>query len=248
MQKSIIVGEKSEGKSKPIPAITLDIRLEIKQPNDSTFDIHLNKINESFNVLAISGTWVRSSGQIIDDIRDVNDNCLQPGQFQKLLKYWDRWHLNDMRPGCVHQMGIDVLKRVNVIGIGVNIYKIKDKGIQSLFKLLYCQDVNEIKSKLAELEPIHHYSKGNSKLIDLILKIKENQCNGIIYKPTNDFETEWLEIIRFDEGEKAINWTRPFEHPEGMLGRKCDQCGYAYGTKWLLEQLPNEVIDFFESL
>lgn len=49
------------------------------------------------------------------------------------------------------------------------------------------------------------------------------------------------------EGQKSdswnlLGWVRPDEHPEGLLGVPCPTCGYKYGTSWLREELPAEVI------
>lgn len=42
--------------------------------------------------------------------------------------------------------------------------------------------------------------------------------------------------------QKAIGWLKPDEHPDGMLNRPCDVCGYKYGSAWLHEPVPAEVI------
>jgi len=38
------------------------------------------------------------------------------------------------------------------------------------------------------------------------------------------------------------------EDPNGMLGKPCEVCGYKYGTDWLFEEVPQEVIKYLESL
>jgi len=40
---------------------------------------------------------------------------------------------------------------------------------------------------------------------------------------------------------------RPDEHPEGLLTKPCPVCGYKYGTAWLKEALPPEVVAEIES-
>ncbi len=39
-----------------------------------------------------------------------------------------------------------------------------------------------------------------------------------------------------------VGMLRPDEHPDGLLGRKCPECGYAYGSKWLYEPIPEDDI------
>lgn len=36
----------------------------------------------------------------------------------------------------------------------------------------------------------------------------------------------------------------PSEHPGGVLGLACAICGYEYGTKWLHEDVPEDVLEF----
>lgn len=47
---------------------------------------------------------------------------------------------------------------------------------------------------------------------------------------------------------KAAGWVYPREHPRGLLGRPCEVCGYRYGSAWLKEEVPAEVLAFLESL
>jgi len=50
-------------------------------------------------------------GQTLDTVRAVAERGTLTAPFtretiQKLLAIWDRWHLNDMRPGCPHQRAL----------------------------------------------------------------------------------------------------------------------------------------------
>jgi hypothetical protein len=38
------------------------------------------------------------------------------------------------------------------------------------------------------------------------------------------------------------------EHPEGLLSKPCEVCGYKYGTEWRIETVPSDVIAFLDSL
>ncbi len=40
-----------------------------------------------------------------------------------------------------------------------------------------------------------------------------------------------------------LTWVRPDEHPDGLLAKPCEECGYRYGTQWIYEEIPQEVID-----
>lgn len=39
-----------------------------------------------------------------------------------------------------------------------------------------------------------------------------------------------------------LTWVRPDEHPEGLLTVPCPECGYKYGTAWLREEVPHDVL------
>ena len=40
----------------------------------------------------------------------------------------------------------------------------------------------------------------------------------------------------------------PNEHPDGMLCKPCEVCGYAYGSQWLREEVPADVLAFLAAL
>ena len=43
-------------------------------------------------------------------------------------------------------------------------------------------------------------------------------------------------------------WVHRHEHPEGLLCEPCPTCGYRYGTAWLYEEVPEEVLRELASL
>jgi hypothetical protein len=64
-------------------------------------------------------------------------------------------------------------------------------------------------------------------------------------KPTNTYG-------RHFEGQQtdswnSLGWIRRSEHPEGLLSHPCPECGYEYGTAWLMEELPAYVQETLES-
>lgn len=61
--------------------------------------------------------------------------------------------------------------------------------------------------------------------------------------PTNKY-------VKFG-GNTLSSWNMAVWLPEsqgGLLGKACSVCGYRYGTAWLFEELPQYVLDWFESL
>lgn len=45
-----------------------------------------------------------------------------------------------------------------------------------------------------------------------------------------------------------LAWVRQDEHPDGLLMKPCPECGYKYGSAWLKEAVPAEVIDRLKAL
>ena len=43
-------------------------------------------------------------------------------------------------------------------------------------------------------------------------------------------------------------WVTQDEHKDGLLSKPCLVCGYKYGTKWLKEALPDDVVSYLEKL
>jgi hypothetical protein len=50
-------------------------------------------------------------------------------------------------------------------------------------------------------------------------------------------------VNRDEKGIFAI-WVTEKEHPKGLLMKKCPICDYPYGSKWLFEEVPQDVIDW----
>lgn len=45
-----------------------------------------------------------------------------------------------------------------------------------------------------------------------------------------------------------LGWVRPDEHPAGLLTLPCWYCGYRYGTAWLREEVPADVLRMLRQL
>ena len=112
-----------------------------------------------------------SCGQCVDAAREID---------QEFANMWDRWHLNDMRPGCEHQRAEQWDKR-----------------------------------PIDPTKPLNSYGK--------------------------HFDRQLL------DSWNMLAWVDPTEHPDGLLTKPCPTCGYKYGTGWLLEKVPEKVLEYFAS-
>jgi len=45
-----------------------------------------------------------------------------------------------------------------------------------------------------------------------------------------------------------LAWVNREEHPDGLLSYPCPVCGYKYGSSWLREEVPSDVLDFLRNL
>lgn len=59
-------------------------------------------------------------------------------------------------------------------------------------------------------------------------------------KPTDTYGKHFAGQL-FDSWNMLV-WVSRDEHPEGLLSYPCPTCGYKYGTAWLTEQIPADVL------
>ena len=175
-----------------------------------------------------SGNCLGSCGQIQDDIV-IKD--FAPGWNQQMLdefiNVWNKWHLNDMRAGCEHQRAekwgeeeITVVEYSLNTDIWQEQNKVKEKSIEILTK-----------NKKAEISDWEH------KILNMPPSIK-----------LPDYEQPPKDYTERSRKTKLSRWFCEKEHPKGVLKKPCPVCGYKYGSKWLYEEVPKEVLDFLLSL
>ena len=111
------------------------------------------------------------------------------------------------------------------------------------YSLSYCQgDGVSVYGKLA-FEDIFNILKGNGY---------PTLVEGI--EPFTEKEIKTLRFYASEEGTLNVDinrrypWISYTEHELGFLGKKCPVCGYRYGTAWIKEDVPQEVIDWLFAL
>jgi hypothetical protein len=61
-------------------------------------------------------------------------------------------------------------------------------------------------------------------------------------------KAKWDEKLLDDTKPATQNnmatWTYRKDNPKGLLAEPCPECGYKYGTAWLFETIPADVIEF----
>ena len=179
-----------------------------------------------------NGNYRGSCGQIYSDklLEDIT-----PGSdwshtaIKKFFKVWEDWHLNDMRAGCIHQ-------RKNW-----NLYQELEIPIYGYSNKFYNMLTSAKNGKLSIEE--YTYYKEVVPLVDKIV-IKKHTANSELIE-----KLLAIDCIKLKKTEiKKANWVHPYEHKDGILTKQCEVCGYSYGSAWLKETLPQEIIDYLRGL
>lgn len=199
-----------------------------------------------------SGNALGSSGQInmeVNSMEDLKNFIVEPAPgwtYETLYNFfgvWHRWHLNDLRPNCEHQTGTGwdqskklILKHYRLRSeVMDHQRKIKDAAMDSLCGgqavKMTPGEVEIVSLKYSVVVPGEPYP-----LPRMIVVI-----DG---KPV-DFEG--LYALERTE-EKTAGWVRPNEHPEGILTKPCEVCGYEFGSAWKKEQVPEDILKFLREL
>ena len=182
------------------------------------------------------------AGQCVDEIRKgrpiedwTND------MVQKLCDIWDKWHLNDMRPYCSHQKELGWDKRATKI---VKLYNYT-LTVEALKKQNAAKDAAVNALKKGEIfTPTPEQVKYAQMPYSLTTFSEISGEDAENYKPKKS-------LCHGDDGAtstKMLGWLRETEHPEGILSKPCPVCGYKYGSAWLKEEVPQEVIDWLFAL
>ena len=165
-------------------------------------------------------------GQCIDTLRAVDEYA--PGwdalSVKRLADIWEAWHLNDMRPGCEHQRGEwDPSEEISLYHYKLNgDVCVERRGVK--------------KESMESLE-----ANGNVEITP-----EQKRLLSLPYTIVTDGDGEngpdatEYSLDRIEK--KTTGWVYPKDHPKGLLCKACPQCGYKYGTSWLHEEVPVDVI------
>lgn len=226
-------------KKKVNPIYGVFCRIELSEKEDKT-------------VLTISGSDVvaRSAGQIQDSILAAiaaENRELGSGWSWALLRQfadvWDKWHLNDMRAYCIHQKESWDIRRTCFF----DVYTMKSSVCgdsqrldrQTKERLLNGETVKWSADEIfVENLPYRNYVPSEPELS------AERERNPL-WSPAT--------IERFFKHENVSAkqpacQTHETEHPYGILSKPCPVCGYKYGSKWLYEPVPENVVEFLKNL
>lgn len=162
-----------------------------------------------------------SSGQIRDELQELTDYSegWDAERVRELVLVWRRWHLNDMRPGCVHQRNTwnesELLELVT--------YRLTPDAMREQREIAQVVTESLRRTGSVTLTP------ERAAVLALPFELRE--------APDADGAASGRYQVHMRE-KKAAGWVRPQEHPGGLLTKPCETCGYKYGTRWLYEYVP----------
>lgn len=185
-----------------------------------------------------NGDAYGSCGQNIEDLIEAREN---PNRDQgwtmftidRLVDIWKRWHLNDMRTGCAHQRASwDTSKEIEIVSYGLTTeaYHKRVKAISYAAHLL----ING--GSASQLTP---EAKALIALDDWYADRRD--------PPNADSPLSGCFEVKKRE-KKSAGWVTQNEHRDGLLGKPCEVCGYRYGSAWLFEKVPDDVIEWLFAL
>jgi hypothetical protein len=134
-----------------------------------------------------------------------------------------------MRAGCVHQRAAsDPSEKVEIVT-----YRLTDETWTERWAL---QALN-----LRRLMAGETVTSTQDEIALLSLPLETHQAPDADGPGSGRYEVAKREM-------QPIGRTYPSEHPRGLLMKACPECGYQYGSTWLTEEVPADVLDFLRSL
>ena len=175
-----------------------------------------------------------SCGQCYDELRQgVANEGWTTDALYKLLDIWQRWHMNDMKPYCEHQVDWDGGKLCKMYEYKMtdDTRKRHDALNESIHKMLMAGDSVQL-------------SESQRRLLG----------SKYLAKTAVDTAPEWYELYKeytmhareLYPLESDTKWGE--KHPDGILTKPCPICGYRWGSSWRAECVPEEVLSWLESL
>lgn len=190
--------------------------------------------------LSISGVIAPMSngkGQCVDEMRTgIPTDEWTDEMLQKFCDIWDRWHLNDMRPYCSHMKELGWLDE-------------REEKVKVEEWTLSQESMN--KRSAAEKRALSCLKKGET----FIPTEEETMYANLLYllKIYNEEDNPLKQYYVLNDKDSCTHyetrgWMNYKDNPLGLLGKPCPVCGYEYGSSWLTEEVPEDVIEWLSNL
>lgn len=173
-------------------------------------------------------------GQCYDSMRGGTPNeGWTADMLYHLLDTWELWHMNDMKPYCMHQALWDGGKECKLYEYKMSAARLKeqDRLKKNVKEKLLAGAVVQLKEPQLSLYKEPYFVKTDRNLPPIGYELYKSYTKHARELYPMDSESKW--------GDK---------HPDGILGKPCPVCGYKWGTQWRAECVPEEVLNWLEAL
>lgn len=208
-------------------------------------------------LFSASGTYAGGGGQNLNEIAKAYPS---DAKVQEIAAVWRVYHLNDVHAGCEHQRAEGWgEKTLTLIRYSAPVMKPGEfypsqselehsiKGWVSYgMTVSPSAAIGDVLGKQYRKIYIgNHTSSIPSRLYSRVIDAIHREHVAAPLNP-DDPRALWF-AKRFDckrvEETKRANWVKPSEHPEGVLGKVCPVCGYAFGSAWQFMPIPAEIVE-----
>ena len=181
----------------------------------------------------LDGDCYGSSGQIVmhRPMPETFADGWSAEQVNKFYDMWDRWHRNDMRAGCEHQRASwPKGEQVTLVTYQLTTEALRE---QNRLKDQAMKSLKDTGHAVIQADQQH--------LLNLKWQITLPEGQALPVDLAEFYQEKKRET-------KNTTSLRPDEHPKGLLCKPCEVCGYKWGSSWLHEDVPQDVIDYFRGL
>jgi hypothetical protein len=221
VKRTILIGESVYGGD-----VEIEIKLEPKSDDDTRLRLSM-----------VGAVWQRnrrdweSGGQNYESLKDDCAELFIPeDKLDRMLAVWRRWHLNDLQAGCEHQRASwDTTKKVTLRHYGwtTKFLGERRRAESGSMQPMEYAEYRRVAAMVHSVTTSYPGVKFESDIVRQLL------ADG------------WVKLDHTEE--KATGWVYPQEHPEGLLCKPCDVCGHGYGSRWLFEEIPADVVAEIQS-
>jgi len=160
----------------------------------------------------------------------------------KFCDIWDRWHLNNSRAACEHQRQLGWERDANEEA--------------TIYHWRLNEDVNREKDRaeaaaLAALRAGDTFTPTSEEAFYANLVYGIETYNSGLPDEMAPYYHPKRSLYPGDIGaseKKKRGWIRYGTNPIGILCKPCPVCGYEYGSKWMKEDVPADVIQWLITL
>jgi hypothetical protein len=174
-----------------------------------------------------------SCGQCAEALGDLKEYAAgwDADKAKRMREIWDHWHLNNMRAGCEHQRASwDQAERIEVVkyGLSTEAYQTRTQAMERAAIAAAAGTDPKLTAEEKALILLSDWFKGRRA-------------------PDADDPLSGCFVAKKRE-TKAAALVYQSEHDRGLLMKPCEVCGYKYGSQWLHEEVPEDVIQWLAEL